>query len=243
MFRDLFKGLLPGGERVPKPAPGFSPGAANAGGAARPFSPGGADPAASPEGYARHSHGLEQFLSQLSTQESLCVLDVGGVTQANVEFLTNLGHRLYSEEFLHLLDNPGKEAPGDPATAPSHEFIDTFLRQNLDFPAGWFDGVLLWDSLEFLPPPLLKATVERLYYVAKPGAYMLAFFHSDEKATALATYSYRIQDSSTLILSRRHMRRPCQPFNNRSVEKLFQRFQSVKFFLARDHLREVIVRR
>ena len=39
------------------------------------------------------------------------------------------------------------------------------------------------------------------------------------------------------------MRRPLQLFNNRGVEKLFQRFHSVKFFLARDHLREVIVRR
>jgi hypothetical protein len=39
------------------------------------------------------------------------------------------------------------------------------------------------------------------------------------------------------------MRRPVQRFNNRGVEKLFQRFQSVKFFLARDNLREVVVRR
>lgn len=243
MLTDLLRRLLPRGGPVQKPAPGFSPGAPNVGGAAQPLSPDGADSSASPEGYARHSHGLEQFLSQLATRESLCVLDVGGVTQANVEFLTNLGHKVYSEQFLHLLDSLDEEAPDDPAAAPSREFVDTFLRQNLDFPAGWFDGVLLWDSLEFLPPPLLKATVERLYYVAKPGAYLLAFFHSDEKAAALATYSYRIHDSSTLMLARRHMRRPCQPFNNRSVEKLFQRFQSVKFFLARDHLREVIVRR
>jgi lysyl-tRNA synthetase class 2 len=34
-----------------------------------------------------------------------------------------------------------------------------------------------------------------------------------------------------------------QIFNNRSLEKLFQDFQSVKFFLTRDRLREVIVRR
>jgi hypothetical protein len=242
LLRDLFKRLLPGSEPVRKPAPVFSPGAANAGRAAQPPSPDDTDPA-STEGHARHSHGLEQFLSQLTTQESLCVLDVGGATQANVGFLTNMGHKVYSERFLDLLDTLDKDAPDDPAPAPSLAFVDTFLRQNLDFPAGWFDGVLLWDSLEFLPPPLLKATVERLYYVTKPGAYLLAYFHSDEKAAELATYSYRIRDSSTLMLARKRMRQPCQPFNNRSVEKLFQRFQSVKFFLARDHLREVIVRR
>jgi hypothetical protein len=32
-------------------------------------------------------------------------------------------------------------------------------------------------------------------------------------------------------------------FNNRSLEKLFGKFESVKFFLTRDNLREVIVRR
>ena len=41
----------------------------------------------------------------------------------------------------------------------------------------------------------------------------------------------------------RGQRRPAQIFNNRSLEKLFQKYHSVKFFLTRDHLREVIVRR
>ena len=90
---------------------------------------------------------------------------------------------------------------------------------------------------------LLKATVERLHRVAKPGSYLLAFFHADEKAAAVPAYSYRVSDASTLLLAHRHMRRPEQLFNNRAVEKLFQDFQSVKFFLTRDHLREVIVRR
>jgi hypothetical protein len=38
------------------------------------------------------------------------------------------------------------------------------------------------------------------------------------------------------------MRRPAQLFANRALEKLFVRFESVKFFLARDRLREVIVK-
>jgi hypothetical protein len=38
-------------------------------------------------------------------------------------------------------------------------------------------------------------------------------------------------------------RRPAQLFNNRTLEKLFQKFDSVKFFLTRENLREVIVKR
>ena len=243
MLRDLLKRLLPGPDPARKPSPDISSGADGAAAAAQPVSAAAGGTPGLLESTPRHSHGLEQFLSQMQTQGPLAVLDVGGVTQANVEFLTNLGHRLYSEDFLRVAAAGGAPGQADPPAAPGQESVDAFLRENLDFPAGWFDGVLLWDSLEFLPPPLLKATVERLYYVTKPGAYLLAFFHADEKAAEVATYSYRIHDSSTLMLARRHMRRPCQPFNNRSVEKLFHRFQSLKFFLARDHLREVIVRR
>jgi hypothetical protein len=46
-----------------------------------------------------------------------------------------------------------------------------------------------------------------------------------------------------MSLTPRNQVRPVQYFNNRSLEKLFQKFNSVKFFLTRDHLREVIVRR
>jgi len=72
---------------------------------------------------------------------------------------------------------------------------------------------------------------------------MLALFHSEERAETIPTYSYRISDRKTITLAPRGHRRPAQYFNNRSLEKLFHDFESVKFFLTRDHLREVIVRR
>jgi hypothetical protein len=37
-------------------------------------------------------------------------------------------------------------------------------------------------------------------------------------------------------------RRPVQLFNNRSLEKLFAGSDSVKFFLTKDRLREVVVK-
>jgi hypothetical protein len=36
------------------------------------------------------------------------------------------------------------------------------------------------------------------------------------------------------------MRHPTRLYNNRGLEKLFGRFESVKFFLTRDRLREII---
>ncbi len=243
MLRNPLRWLLAGSAPEPKPSGGLPPRGAGADAPAQPPSPVGASSLPAAEGYARHSLGLEQFLSQLRTPEPLRVLDVGGVTQANVEFLTGLGHKVFSEDFRRPPLPSWAGAECGSAEEPGQEAIGAFLRQNLEFPAAWFDAVLLWDALEFLPPPLLKATVERLHQVTSPGGHLLAFFHADEKAAEVASYSYRIQDAATLMLVNKRLRRPCQSFNNRSVEKLFQHFQSVKFFLARDHLREVIVRR
>ncbi len=192
---------------------------------------------------ARHSHGLEQFASQFSDETSQFLLDLGGATQASISFITNLGHKLYTEDFLQLVDGAFGSPPPESAEDLSPEVAREFLRQNLGFPNASFDGLLLWDVLEFLPQPLLKAVVRRLFEIAKPGAYLLAFFHADEKASEVPLYSYQILDGATLRLVLRETRRPVHLFNNRAVEKLFEGFHSVKFFLARDNLREVIVRR
>ncbi len=235
-MKDLLKNWLGGGaspsagKSALRPPPAAVPSVAAPAG---PPAPGATD------AYARHSHGLEQFLSSIRSDDPLRILDAGGLNQANVAFLTSLGHRLYSEELLRSWDDAVRARPG----VEMPELTAAFVRDSLGFAEASLDGVLLWDVLEFLPHPLLGASVERLYSICKPGAYLLAFFHADEKAAEVPTYSYRIQDAATLELARRQMRRPASLFNNRSVEKLFQQFQSVKFFLTRDHLREVIVRR
>ena len=184
---------------------------------------------------SRHSNGLDQFFSYIKGESGLSILDLAGVNQANVSFITNLGHRIYSEDFLRSLRLAGN---GD---GPLR--VDSFLSQNLNHREASFDGVLVWDVLEYLSAPLLSATVERLARIVKPGSYLLAVFQSQEKVESVPQYSFRIKDSKTLLVADRGRRRPEQVFNNRSLEKLFQNFESLKFFLARDKLREVIVRR
>jgi len=79
--------------------------------------------------------------------------------------------------------------------------------------------------------------------MVRPGSYLMAMFHAEDRASQVPVYSYRISDAKTLLLSPRGSRKPAQFFNNRAVENLFQGFESVKFFLTRDSLREVIVKR
>jgi hypothetical protein len=190
----------------------------------------------------RHSHGLDQFCATLEDRPGLSILDLAGASQATVSFLTNYGHRLYSDDFVHQLDQCF--ADGDFYENQTNPLIvGKFLESAFAFPEETFDGTLVWDTLQFLNAPLLQTIVQRLHRVLRPGACMLAFFHAEERVDTIPTYSYRIADHRTITLVPRGRRRPAQFFNNRSLEKLFQDFDSVKFFLTRDHLREVIIRR
>ena len=191
------------------------------------------------ETLTRSSRGLQEFFSYIRGQSGLTILDFGAATQQNVSFITNLGHRLYSENFLQLLKESFSAETADQSN-PGR--IDAFLKQALDYPDGRFDGVLVWDVLEYLAPPLLAAVVERLHKIVRPQSYMLAFFHSDDKQEAVPYYTFRIQDLNTLQVDQHGSRQPVQLFNNRSLEKLFSRFGSVKFFLTRERLREVIIK-
>lgn len=190
----------------------------------------------------RHSHGLDQFCSSLEERPGLSILDLAGASQATISFLTNYGHRLYSDDFVHQLDQcfgDGDFYENQANPLKSGKFLDTALN----FPDAQFDGILVWDTLQFVNGPLLLTVVQKLHRMLRPGASLLAFFHTEERVDTIPTYAYRISDHRTIQLVPRGKRKPAQFFNNRSLEKLFQDFESVKFFLTRDHLREVIVRR
>ncbi|MCE5308075.1 MAG: hypothetical protein LLG20_10575 [Acidobacteriales bacterium] len=191
---------------------------------------------------ARPSQGVEQFFGVIRGKHGLSLVDFARVSQSSVSLITGLGHRIYFEDFIQELD--ATFGNGDfYANQAEPNSKNRFLRNTLNHGDGAVDGVLVWDCLEFLAPSLLQAVVERLHRQMKPGACLLALFHGEDKSGTVPVYSYRISDEKTLALTLRCQRKPAQLFNNRGLEKLFGGFQSVKFFLTRDNLREVIVRR
>jgi SAM-dependent methyltransferase len=192
--------------------------------------------------FTRQSKGFEQFTGSLQISESLSILDLAGASQANISFITNLGHRISSEDVVSAIAQyfgPGNDLEAQYSASAAHRFFE----QLLSFPDASFDGALVWDTLQFLPSPVLEQTVDRLLRVMRPGGLILAFFHADEKTTSIPVYSYRIQDPKTLLLTPTGGNRKVRHYNNRSIERMFEKSHSLKFFLTRDHLREVIVRR
>src|SRR5947208_9347298 len=130
-LKDMFRGSREGPH-------GYGPGAS---GGARPLN-----------GKAvietRPSRGLEEFFTYIRDQSGLTILDLGGATQKNVSFITDLGHRLYSEDFLQILNDTFGVSDTVDQSNPGR--IEYFLKQTLDYPDAQFDGVLVWDVLEYL---------------------------------------------------------------------------------------------
>ena len=87
----------------------------------------------------RPSRGLEEFFAYIRNETGLTILELGGATQQNVSFITDLGHRLYSEDFVQLMNETlGAENVADQSN-PGR--IDYLLRQTLDYPEAQFDGL------------------------------------------------------------------------------------------------------
>ncbi len=194
-----------------------------------------------PLAQTRLSNGFEQFYSFLQGRESLSVLDMSGASQANISFITNAGHRISSDDILGTMQQCfGNDFyDGQQAASTAQRFVE----QALTFPDEFFDGALVWDAMQFLVSPVLEQTVEQLLRVLKPGGLLLAFFNADEKVTRIPVHNYRIQSQKTLLMFNRGGDQHVQYFNNRTIERLFEKAESVKFFLTRDHLREVLVRK
>jgi ubiquinone/menaquinone biosynthesis C-methylase UbiE len=189
------------------------------------------------------SSGFEQFCSLLKSTENLSILDLAGASQANISFVTSLGHRISSEDIVGtMLQSLGEDLDQGQQLASSAQ---RFLDETLTFPDESFDGALVWDAMQLLGPPLVEHVLAQLLRVMRPKGVMLFFFSADEKQSATPLYHYRIEDSHTIQLLPRQGAKvqKIRFYNNRSIEKLFGPAASVKFFLTRDHLREVIARK
>ncbi len=188
----------------------------------------------------RNSRGLEQFFGNIRDVVGLNILDMAGANQENINFLTNLGHKLYASDLVRSIDDTFGSDLAEQNSAPR---IEHFLQANFNYLPDSFDGAILWDGLQFMTPALLAATVDRLHMIMRPGGYILAFFSANEKMSEVPAYTFRLVDAKSISVTERGVRPAGQVFNNRNLEKTFARFESIKFFLTRENLREVIVRR
>ncbi len=185
----------------------------------------------------RRSNGLREFWSGIEATPREGILDLGSASQSNLSFITSHGYKLYAEDLFRVALRP----PAPPKGKQPLSEEERFFRENLSYSEGQFAGILCWDLLDFLSEPLVKPFVENLYYFLKPGGHLLAFFHTGPSGQEVPLCQYRIHAWDTLEVSGNAAAKLRRNFNNRAIETLFRKFSSLKFYLSRDNLREVII--
>lgn len=206
----------------------------------------------------RRSSGLGELARLWDSDTPLCVLDLGSTSPTNITFFTERAHRIYSEDLLVASTEPALATKDEQGNA----VLDSrkFLADNLQYPAAHFDVVLCWNLADYLDESLVRPVMGRLWSVLKPGGMLLAFFHTKDAGPDSPCYRFHIVGKDVLEMQRIVLRRETRRgptgavhtavvdsfrlqrvFNNRHIETLFRDFASIKFFLARDNVREVLV--
>lgn len=192
-----------------------------------------------PDRINRHSSGLQEFTRALAGREGLCILDLGPTSPTNIARLTGLGHKTYSEDVLLASSDPAFNL-GRTKEGQTIYDVESFLKGNLVYPAPLFDGVLCWDLCDYLDESLVRPAVERIGDAMRRGGVLLAFFHTRDAGPDAPHYRYHILGDDLLELQPGSRARLQRVFHNRHIENLFSGFSSLKFFLARDNVREVL---
>jgi SAM-dependent methyltransferase len=215
-------------------------------------------PAQGSQKLTRRSSGLGELSRSWESAENLCVLDLGSTSPTNIRHFTEHGHRIYSEDLLTASTDPELVTKDE----QGNTILDSrkFLADNLVYPAAHFDVVFCWNLPDYLDESLVKPVVGRLWSVLKPGGMLLAFFHTRDAGPDAPCHRFHIVGADTLEMQKIVLRREARRgptgavhtavsdgfqlqrvFNNRHIENLFRDFASIKFFLARDNVREVLV--
>ena len=192
----------------------------------------------SKERIARRSSGLGEFSARIAGEQGLRILDLGPTSPTNIALVTGLGHKIYNEDLLLASTDRSFFKKGDDGKDVLD--VDRFFAENLNFKDTQFDAILAWDVADYLPEPLVKPMVERIAKVLRPRGALLGFFHTRDAGPDAPYYRYHIVGKDALELQRGPQFRLQRVFNNRHIENLFTGFDSLKFFLARDNVREVL---
>lgn len=188
----------------------------------------------------RRSTGFQHFTQAILRPDGQRVLDLGPTSSSNIHFLTELGHKVYNEDVL-MAANDGRLIVAGEAEESATIDVARFLAEDLQYEPESFDAVLMWDLCDYLPEPLVKPVVERIYQITKPRGALLAFFHTRDAGSEAPYYRYHIKNEEALELQQGPHFKLQRVFQNRHVENLFRDYTSIKFFLGKENIREVLL--
>lgn len=181
---------------------------------------------------------LKKLLSTLAARDTPSILDLGPVIGNNLSFFgEQLGCKIFVEDIYVEIERHLRAGTLDELSA--------FLSKRFPQPDGSIDGILCWDTLDYLDRPSAQALATQLTRILRPEGALLGFFGNAQPRDAAATYTkYVIADEANL----RHRPYPASRgrqavLANRDIIRLFEGLRVSDSFLMKNNIREILFRK
>ena len=196
-------------------------------------------PAAAPASVGEplfNTKALRKFLTNLTSQESPVLLDLGPVVGGNVTFFgEQLGCKIFVEDIFADLDRHVR--------AGTLDALPDFLKKRFPQADGSVDGILCWDIIDYMDRAAAQALANELMRVLRPDGALLGFFGTAQARDSRYT-KYVIVDEMNL----KHRPYPAARGRqaillNRDIIRLFHALRVSDSFLLQNNLREILFRK
>ena len=181
---------------------------------------------------------LARFLSGLGARQLPVLLDLGPVVGQNVTFFGELGCKILVEDVSADIDRHVKAGTLEDLPA----FFDTRFPQA----TGTIDGILCWDTFDYLERNAAVHLAKELIRVLRPDGQLLAFFSTaDPRSGMRATYTKHVIVDKANLPHRGYpaARAKQRPVLNRDIQRLFEPLRITEQFLLKTNRREVLFRK
>ncbi len=175
---------------------------------------------------------LKEFVDTLDESTGVRTLDMGPVCQENIIFFARrMGSHFVCDMFLRLKGNKRTQPTG----------ADGW--RHLDFPAGSFDGIQLWDLCDHLEDDEVNRLLKLCHRMLRPaGLLMLMAFEKQPESPLVNAYvigrDYRLD-----VRPQPHLALPWIFRHNRALTSLLSDFTIVRSFRYHSGLREFLFKK
>jgi len=188
-------------------------------------------------------HALKTFLQGVKSQNTKpVVLDLSPISNSNLEYLLKFGIKVYLYDILQEV----REREEDLRDADAKVRVATLamrLVEAFPFQDIPFDGVILWNTLDYLSDLVFPIVLTKALASLKDKGLLYAFFF--EENSPLAYERMQIANSNQVILmpSQTLNFKRLRTFSNRMIQDLFISHKIESFFMSPTGIREVLVRK
>ncbi len=184
---------------------------------------------------------LKDFVENVTRREYPVVLDIGPVIGSNVEYFLGSRIKIHMEDFLSAYLKPDYWAAVEGQMVLDEE---RFFSENFNYTEAYFDGLICWDLLSFMEPRFAKHYVDRIGLAMKPGGVVMALFHSVKPKEATPPSKHRLIGEGKLEYIPLDVKLEVKKaYQTRDINQLFGGFQSLKFYLLKHNILEVLLRK